>query len=702
MKINIFKSMGVISFIAILAALVSVAGIARQAEDPGVLFRAAIEKEEVDGNLQAAIDLYEQIVAKYTDNRAIAAKAQLRIGLCYEKLGKEQASQAQKAFEKVIADFSDQTEAVSLAKEKLSVFLGAQAIVEKGDREFKITKVHSDKFRSGSLSPDGKTLALIDYMENNISLRDIASGQEVHLVCAANEILDCSWSWDSRWIGFLTGRNTVGIISAEGGQPRTIIELDPETSEPGEYIYPMGWTSDSRKLIFQDSAKGLFAVPATGGTWEEIHRFPDPQKAKEQEEWLTLSPDGKFIAYQSTQGGNQDIYVMSASGGEPVRITDDPANDDWPKWSYDGQWLAFDSTRAGDSGIWVVKINPDGKPGSRPIQVVQGSRGGGWMRDGRIAYSTRTDVEHIFTANMDGSQEVQLTKVNNWNAAPRWSPDSSTITFIADYGKEMARNAIWIVPARGGDEKLLALGMSPIWSPDGKKIAFCNERRSEKATISVIRAEGGEARELMNYDGSVGGLDWSPDGRTIVFSYYRRKDAKEPIPDSPQDGSDIYTISVTDGQVKRLTRVGKGDWGKKDFTSPRWSPDGKRIVFRSIDYTRYEKGESDAICIYIIGVEGGEPKLITDGLDSWWFCWTLDGKFIISSRHEKESAGPWTADHWLYKVSTEGGKPEKMNIMGRMPDLSPDGKKVVFSRNTSFGYEFWLVENFLPADKAKK
>ncbi|MDH4273314.1 MAG: tetratricopeptide repeat protein, partial [Candidatus Aminicenantes bacterium] len=616
------KQIGMTAFFLLTAAFFLFSGAVKQ-ESAKQLFEKAVHLEETKGDLEKAIEVYKRIVAEFPEERALAAQSLYRSGLCSERLGRRDA---EKAFQKIIEVYPDQTATVKLAREKLAALAGHQ----KGDQEFKITKIHSDKLRSGYLSPDGKTLALVDSKENNIWLRDIASGREVHLVRPAHEILDCFWSWDSRWITFFSG-SSVGIISAEGGQPRTIIELDPETSEPGEYIYPMGWTSDSRKLIFQDSAKGLFAVPISGGKWEEIHRFPDPQKAKEQREWLTLSPDGKSIAYQSTQEGNQDIYVMPARGGEPVRITDDPANDSWPQWSYDGRWLAFSSTRGGDSGLWVVKINPDGTPGSRPIQVVQGTRGGVWTRDGRIAYSTRTYVEHIFTANTDGSQEVQLTKINKWNAAPRWSPDSKTIAFIADYGTEMGRSAIWTVPAQGGDEKLLTPGWAPVWSPDGKKIAFCGERRSAKATISIIPAEGGEAKELINYDGSLMALDWSPDGRQIAFSYSRRKDAKNPIPDSPQDGTDIYMISVADGQVKRLTRVGRGDGGKKDFSSSRWSPDGKKIVFRSLDYERYEKGESDAIGIYTMDVEGGEPKLITNEFDGWWFCWSLDGKSIISS-----------------------------------------------------------------------
>src|SRR4030042_2480427 len=99
MKINTIKLTAVIFLIAIMGALVSVAGIARQAEDPGVLLRAAIEKEEVDGDLQGAIDLYKQIVAKHGDSRVIAAKALLRLGGCYEKLGEKKAGLAHKAFE---------------------------------------------------------------------------------------------------------------------------------------------------------------------------------------------------------------------------------------------------------------------------------------------------------------------------------------------------------------------------------------------------------------------------------------------------------------------------------------------------------------------------------------------------------------------------------------------------------------------------
>jgi len=665
------------------------------------LFERALYLEETKGDLEKAIDVYSRVVKEFPDERATAAKAQLHIGLCYEKLG---LKEAQNAFQKVVDSYPEQAEAVKTAKEKLDILLRAKAVFEKGDKEFKITKIHTEKIsREGHLSPDGKKLALIDYLEYKLLLRDIASGKEVCLFSSPNQIWDCVWSPDSKMIAYMNGN--VSVVSAEGGQPRTIIEVDPEVLKAGDYVYPMGWTSDSKKLIFQDTAKGLFAIPASGGKWEEIFRFLDPKKAKERDEWLTLSPDGKFIAYESTQGGNKDVYVMPVQGGESVRITDDPARDSWPAWSYDGQWLAFDSARTGRSETWVIRITPDGKPEGQLIQATRGGGGGVWTQDGKIAYSIRKEIAHIFTANIDGSGEIQLTKFNNWNVRPRWSPDAKNIAFVSDYPGE-GIDGIWIVPSKRGDEKFLTPGDSPAWSPDGKKIAFRVDLgfHSGKAKISIIPVEGGESIELMNYDGSLTNLDWSPDGRYVAFSYSRGKDVKNPIPDSPIDIGDIYIISLNGGEPRRLTRMDKKGF---QFTSPRWSPDGKKIAFRSFDYEGWEKGhESEPIGIYTIDVQEEESKLVTNEFNNWWFnrwfCWSVDSKNIISCKQEKESTGPWIADQRLYKVSAEGGKPEKLNIMGMMPDLSPDGKKIVFSRITESSIEFWLVENFLPEEKSRK
>ncbi len=690
----------VLAAVACVLAFWALAAASQKSTQQEVLLQKAILVETVDGDLAAAIKLYQQILANPGGNRSVAAKAQLHLAFCYEKSG---LKQAQEAFQKVIDQYPEQADAVKAARERLSSILGARTAIEKGEKEFRVTKVHTEGRRYPYLSPDATKLALI-YGKCSLELRSLSSGKEACLVSAPEEIDDCFWSPDGKWTAYVTGVASVKIVSAEGGQPKTLIEVDPEMKKAGDYAWPMGWTPDSKKLIFQVKTRGLYAIPATGGRWEEIHKFPDPQKAKERNEWLTLSPDGKWIAYQSTQGGNEDIYVMPARGGDPVRITEDAASDRWPAWSYDGQLLAFNSSRTGQFETWVVKITPDGKPGNRPVQATRGGTGV-WTQDGKIAYTTKKLIEQVFVASADGRQEIQLTKLNNGNMLPRWSSDGKTIAFVADYGPESGRSGVWTVSLNGGDEKFLAVGIAPVWSPDGKQIAFCNERGrigfpAVKAIISMIPAEGGAARELMNYDGLISGLDWSPDGRQIAFSYGRVKDGKNPIPDAREREEDIYVIPVIGGEPKRLTRIDKKGL---QFNSPRWSPDGKRIAFRWMNEAGWETGKlTEPVCIYTIDANGGEPKLVTDELDSWWFCWSRDGKDIIFSRHESESLGPWVADHKLYRVRAEGGKAEKLNIVGRMPDFSPDGKRIALSRVTEYGVELWLAENFLPADKKEK
>src|SRR4030042_5920040 len=279
-----------------------------QQESAKQLFEKAVYMEETKGDLEKAIELYRRVVAEFPDERELAAQSLYRSGLCYEKLGMRDA---QKAFQNVVEAYPDQTATVRLAREKLAALARAQAPTEKADGEFKITNIYTDKSRGGYFSPDGKKLALIGgWNGNELWLRDIASGKEACILSSPSDFHDCFWSPDSQWIAYITGANSVSVVSVKGGEPKTIIEIDPDASKSGDYVWPMGWTSDSNKLIFQDSAKGLFTIPASGGKWDEIFRFPDPKKAKEREQWLILSPDGKFIAYQSTQGGNQDIYVM--------------------------------------------------------------------------------------------------------------------------------------------------------------------------------------------------------------------------------------------------------------------------------------------------------------------------------------------------------------------------------------------------------
>jgi tetratricopeptide (TPR) repeat protein len=111
---------------------------AQKSQSADVLLGAALHQEEVEGNLEAAIETYKKLLAEFPGNRPLAAQAQLHVGLCYEKLG---LKETEKAFQKVIENYPEQAEAVKIAKEKLSILLKVKAQIEKGVAEHIIKKI---------------------------------------------------------------------------------------------------------------------------------------------------------------------------------------------------------------------------------------------------------------------------------------------------------------------------------------------------------------------------------------------------------------------------------------------------------------------------------------------------------------------------------------------------------------------------------
>src|SRR5687768_7651881 len=110
----------------------------------------------------------------------------------------------------------------------------------------------------------------------------------------------------------------------------------------------------------------------------KLDRLADPQ----------LSPDGRWIAYQSTDVDldagtrNTDIWIVAAEGGAPRRLTDDPAADTRPRWSPDGRRIAFDSARGGSSQVYVV---PAGGGAPRKVtSLATEASGAAWIDGDRL------------------------------------------------------------------------------------------------------------------------------------------------------------------------------------------------------------------------------------------------------------------------------------------------------------------------------
>ncbi len=100
----------------LMLAVLAIAAAGQGSNQAEVQLQAAIKAEVFDGNLKAAIERYQQIVTTFADDRPVVAKALVRMGQCYERLGDAQAREARKAYERVVREFADGTsEAQALA-----------------------------------------------------------------------------------------------------------------------------------------------------------------------------------------------------------------------------------------------------------------------------------------------------------------------------------------------------------------------------------------------------------------------------------------------------------------------------------------------------------------------------------------------------------------------------------------------------------
>jgi dipeptidyl aminopeptidase/acylaminoacyl peptidase len=249
------------------------------------------------------------------------------------------------------------------------------------------------------------------------------------------------------------------------------------------------------------------------------------------------------------------------------------------------------------------------------------------------------------------------------------------------------------VPSQGGEPKLLfgdQVG-GYVWTPKGDKLIIYGSKEPNRSVIAEIPAEGGEPRELMKLNGEIGSLNWSPDGRSLLYKYDLRPEKFSNSEEYLRERlSGINIISLEGGEPKALLPAEKkGVW----YSHCKWSPDGKKIAFIVFDNAR--KGKEDMYSIWTMNADGGDRKLITNG-GEYTLCWSPDGRYIV---YESRIKG---MDFEMYRVASEGGVPEKMNILGRSLEYSPDGKRIAYSRWFGGGYEFWLAENFLPKEKEGK
>jgi dipeptidyl aminopeptidase/acylaminoacyl peptidase len=389
-----------------------------------------------------------------------------------------------------------------------------------------------------------------------------------------------------------------------------------------------------RRLVIALLAFSVFAAaqgkrPFTFEDMMALKRVGDP----------AISPDGKWVLV-SAQDVNLDentrkphLWIVPLAGGQARQLTNGNAGEDRGRFSPDGKRIAYLTARDGGTQIWVQDFD-----------------GGNGALSG---------------------EPVRLTNLSTEASGHQWSPDGTFLLFVSDVFPDCPPNDDACNKQR--DE---AAAKSKVKAKIFNRLMFRHWNRYEdgkRSHLFIVPVDGSAApRDLTPGDHDVppfnlGGQDYyaiSPDSKEVAYTVNLTADT------ATSTNNDIYVVPITGGEPRKISRSPGSD------SHPIYSPDGKYIAYRMQEQNGFE---SDRFQLLLFDRALSAYRNLTPTFPNWvgTITWAPDSRSIYFSSEDKGEAP-------IYRVGLDGKAPPVEVIRGHNDDpmLSPDGKTLLFTRNS--------------------
>ena len=478
-----------------LISIVVAAGVlaAQPSQTPAAALGAARHLEEAEGNYPAAIEAYKSIVAHAGKDRALAAQALVRMGQCYEKLGD---TEARKTYERIIREFNDRKDAVTIARARLAVLATRQA--ETGIVAQQVGPHRGDRHYGTAISSDGRYIAAEDHGQISVQdLRTLGERKVIGVFNSSNEVFGSPFiSPDGKQVACLRrsaeGLPDLWIVGADGSNPRLVAK---------SLLGLFGWSPDGKRLLAGvrgDSERvQTVLLTVSDGSRQAIPGLSSLLRSPR------MSPDGRYVAFfkPGTAGSPPGIYTLPVEGGAPILMAEN-AVDTLPAWTPDGNRLLFVRELQGSLGLWSIPV-VNGAPAG-PAQVVKDNIESvlDVTAAGDIYYQVGILTRDLYVAGVD-AQTTRLTSPPNpltsagLTGGAAWSPDGQYLAYYL-YGRRPPGSVV-IRSASTGEER---------------NVPFRSQRPTQRALLgrrvySPFHAAAvvcGQPISLCTYPGRQGGL----------------------------------------------------------------------------------------------------------------------------------------------------------------------------------------------------